>query len=268
MKILFFGDIMGKIGRKGLAAVLPALKEDLKPDLIIANVENLAHGKGVTKSTLAELTAMGVHVFTSGNHIWDKPEVFEIMKDETYPLFRPANYPPSVEGKGAGIIQTPSGQRVLIINLMGRVFFKESLDCPFRKADEILQDYKKDKKIAAIFVDFHAEATSEKVAMGHYLDGRVSAVVGTHIQVPTADYHILKGGTAFITDVGPVGAKDSIIGVAKEGPLKQFLSQKPGGGFDIPEKGICGVNGVIIDIDEAASSAVSIDRVYREVEIR
>ena len=210
------------------------MKEDLKPDLIIANVENLAHGKGVTKAHWPSLLPW-VFMCLLRVIIFGINPVFEIMKDETYPLFRPANYPPSVEGKGAGIIQTPSGQRVLIINLMGRVFFKESLDCPFRKADEILQDYKKDKKIAAIFVDFHAEATSEKVAMGHYLDGRVSAVVGTHIQVPTADYHILKGGTAFITDVGPVGAKDSIIGVAKEGPLKQFLSQKPGGGFDIRE---------------------------------
>ena len=267
MRILFFGDIMGKIGRKGLAAALPELKKELKPDLIIANVENLAHGKGVTKSTLAELQVMGIHAFTSGNHIWDKPEVFEIMKDSAIPLFRPANYPPSSEGKGEGIVLTEGGKRVLIINTMGRVFFKESLDCPFRKADEILERYK-NEKLDAIFVDFHAEATSEKVAMGHYLDGRVSAVVGTHIQVPTADFQVLNGGTAFITDVGPVGAKDSIIGVAKEGPLKQFLSQKPGGGFDIPEKGICGINGVLIHIDTKTKKAKSIDRVYREVEIR
>jgi metallophosphoesterase (TIGR00282 family) len=246
---------------------LPALKDELKPDLIIANVENLAHGKGVTKSTLAELTALGIEAFTSGNHIWDKPEVFEIMKNETVPLFRPANYPPGVEGKGAGIITTASGKRVLVINLMGRVFFKESVDCPFRKADEVLDQYKNDNNINAIFVDFHAEATSEKVAMGHYLDGRVSAVVGTHIQVPTADWQVLKGGTAFITDAGYVGAKDSIIGVVKEGPLKQFLSQKPGGGFDIPETGVCSVNGVIVELDEHTKMARSIDRVYKEVEI-
>lgn len=264
IKILFFGDIMGKIGRKGLAAVLPELKRQYKPDLTIANAENLAHGAGASRKTLEEMRQAGVDCFTSGNHIWDKSGIDEVFLSADITVLRPANYPQGVKGKGEAIVEA-SGKMVLVVNLMGRVFFKENLDCPFRTMDKILKQYE-GENLQAIVVDFHAEATSEKTAFGHYLDGRVSAVFGTHTQVPTADEQILPKGTGYITDAGMSGAKDSVIGVAKEGPLAQFLTQTPQR-FEIPEQGICSINGVLVQVDEKTRKATSIERVYREVVI-
>jgi len=266
IKILFFGDIVGKIGRQGLVKAMPDLKADYNPDCIIANIENLAHGTGATKKTLGEIQTLGIHCFTSGNHIFDKKkDLQDLIQSQNLALLRPGNYPPGVEGKGEAIIKTPGGKSILVLHLLGRVFFKETLDCPFRKADEILGKYK-DADLDAILVDFHAEATSEKVAFGHYLDGRATAIFGTHTHIPTADEKITPLGTAYISDVGMVGAKDSVIGVAKQGPIKQFLTQTPAS-FEIPENGTCLVNGVIITIDEATKKATSIKRVYQEVEV-
>ncbi|MBI4272379.1 TIGR00282 family metallophosphoesterase [Candidatus Uhrbacteria bacterium] len=264
MKILFIGDVMGKPGRKAVDALLPEIKKEYEPDFVIANAENLAHGKGITKQTLDELLSSGIDFCTSGNHIWAKPEGHDILAQKNSPVIRPANFPPNVPGVGIKVI--PVGARnVLVINLMGRVFMKEHLDCPFRTLDAILEQYKKEKP-AAIIVDFHAEATSEKNTFGLYADGRVSAVLGTHTHIPTADERVLPKGTAYITDVGMVGLKNSSIGIEYEGILKTFLDQMPGK-FEIPDHGLVFFNAVLLDIDTKDCHARSIARIQRDIEI-
>ena len=260
MKILFIGDIVGKIGRQAIAKVLPGLKKEYQSDLVIANVENLAHGSGVTKETLEEMIESGVDFFTSGNHIWKKKEAVQIFEEGKFPIIRPANYPPQVPGDGYRVIEVGS-RKVLIINLIGRVFMKDDFNCPFLELDEILKKVAK-KNIDIIFVDFHAEATSETKAMGFYADGKVSAVFGTHTHIQTADEEILEKGSAYITDVGMVGAKDSILGVAKEGIIKSFLSQMPAK-HDIPESGQCIVNAVYFEVDNNGQ-AIKIERINKE----
>ena len=220
-----FGDVCGKIGRKAVAKILPELKKKYGPDLVIANVENLAHGKGTTVKTLEEMTTAGVDFFTSGDHAFDKNEVNVILEEKDSLLIRPANFPDGVPGKGEKVFEIGT-KKVLVVNLLGRVFMKSQYDCPFKKADEILEKYK-DENLSAIIVDFHAEATSEKIAMGRYLDGRVSAVLGTHTHVQTADERILEKGTGYVTDVGMNGPFDSIIGMNPELALTRFLTQIP-----------------------------------------
>lgn len=266
IKILFFGDVVGKIGRRALKKVLPGLKKKYKPDLVIANGENLAHGLGVTKKTLKEMKEIGVNFLTSGNHIWNKKEINEIFNDPEYKDFiiRPANWPEGAPGEGAKLLKVGKFS-ILVINLMGRVFIEEDLDCPFKKTDEILSQYQ-DKKINALLVDFHAEATSEKVALGWYLDGRVSAVLGTHTHVGTIDAKILPKGTAHLVDVGMVGAKDSVIGQKKEEVLAGFLTQLPQT-FEPPEKGEAIVNGVYLEIDPKTKKAKKIKRIDLETKI-
>ncbi len=278
-KILFLGDIVGKIGRQGVSKILPKLKKKYSLNLIAANVENLAHGQGATLKTLLEIQKAGVDFFTSGNHIWKKKEIIEIFQRDNLPLIRPANYPSQVPGKGYQIIKI-KGKKIAILNLMGRVFMKESLDCPFRCSDEILKILKlkngskkekkylqkKSEKIDAILVDFHAEASSEKVALGWYLDGRVSAVIGTHTHLPTADEKILPLGTAYVSDAGMIGAKESVIGIEKDIIIKKFLNQMPFT-HEIPRKGICAFNSVLIEIDTRIGKAIKIERVDREIEI-
>lgn len=266
IKVLFFGDIFGKIGRQALKKVLPQLIKKLKPDLVLANVENLAHGLGVTKKTLQEIKEIGVDFFTSGNHIWKKKEVLELFCDPEFKdiLLRPANYPDGVPGSGYKLVPVKQ-YFLLVINLLGRVFMKENLDCPFRKAEEILakNDF---KKINGTIVDFHAEATSEKVSLGHWLDGKVSAVLGTHTHIGTQDAKILPGGTAYLSDIGMVGAKDSVIGIKKDGPIKEFLTQVPQT-FEIPEKGETVVNAVFFTIDPKTKKTTIIQRVDQEIKI-
>jgi len=223
MKILFIGDIVGNPGRKALTDGLPDLVSKLKIDFVIANAENAAGGFGITESIGEELFSLGIHVLTSGNHIWDKKEAVTYITKESR-LLRPANYPPDVPGFGSIVMNTPSGDRIGVLNLSGRVFMAP-MDCPFRKAKEEIAALKKQAKI--IIVDFHAEATSEKSAIGWFLDGEVSAVIGTHTHVQTADEKILPKGTAFITDVGMTGPADSIIGVKKEQIIQKFLTQIP-----------------------------------------
>jgi metallophosphoesterase (TIGR00282 family) len=264
MKILFFGDIIGKIGRKALKKTLPDLKKEYEVDLVIANAENIAHGFGVTSKTLNEMIECGVDVFTSGNHIWDKDEAVDIFKAKKINLIRPANYPPGTPGVGYKIIEI-STKRLLVVNLIGRVFLRENFDCPFRKLDSILEE-NKNERLNGIIVDFHAEATSEKVALGYYADGRISAVVGTHTHVPTADERILPKGTAHISDVGMVGAKNSIIGDKTEDIIKRFIYQMPYP-FEPIEEGTCQINAVLIEIDSKTGKAIKIERIDREVEI-
>ncbi len=263
LKILFFGDIVGKIGREAIKKILPELKKKLKPNLILANGENLAHGAGVTKKILKEIKQSGIDFLTSGNHIWEKKEIEEIFQDPEFKDFiiRPANYPEGLLGKGEQILVTGKFS-LLVINLLGRVFIKENLDCPFRKLDQILEIYKT-KKLSGILVDFHAEATSEKNAFGWWADGRVSAVFGTHTHIGTIDAKILPKGTAYITDIGMVGAKDSIIGVKKDGPIKEFLTQIPQT-FEIPEKGEVVINSVYLEINPKTKKATKIKRIDLE----
>lgn len=264
MIILFFGDIIGKIGRKAMTKILPELKKEFQPDLVIANGENLAHGIGITKKTMAEMVEAGVDLFTSGNHIFKKPEVDLLLNVADPVLLRPANYSSTATGSGFRVIEVGS-KSILVISMLGRVFMKENFDDPFKAIDEILDKFK-NQKLAAIIVDFHAEATSEKQAFGWYLDGRVSAVLGTHTHVGTSDARILPQGTAYITDVGMVGATDSVIGDTKEPIIKSFLEQTSHS-IEIPESGEVGVDAVLIEIDDKTKKAIKITRLDRKIKV-
>ncbi len=222
MNFLVIGDVIGKTGRRAVTTVLPKLLENLKIDFTILNGENLAHGNGITKSVFEELLKTGIDVITSGNHIFDKKEVLEIINDEK--LLRPANFSPTVPGKGFNIYKK-NGKKIAVINLMGRVFMGLPLDCPFRTFDMIYNQIEKD--IDYLIVDFHAEATSEKQAFANYVDSRATLVFGTHTHVPTADERFLPKGTAYITDVGMTGAIDSVIGVRKEEVIRKFINGMP-----------------------------------------
>ncbi|MFN3301463.1 MAG: TIGR00282 family metallophosphoesterase [Patescibacteria group bacterium] len=265
IKIIFFGDVVGKIGRQGLKKILPILKKRYQPNLTIANGENLAHGTGVTKKILAEMKKIGIDFLTSGNHIFENKEIEEIFIDQQWKDFiiRPANQLIEI-GDGAKLLKVGKFS-ILVINLLGRVFIDPNLDCPFKKLDEILVQYKKEK-INAILVDIHAEATSEKVALGWYADGRVSAILGTHTHVGTVDAKILPQGTAYITDIGMVGAKDSVIGVKKEGPIAVFLEQESQP-FEPPENGQVIINAVYLEIDPQTKKTKKIKRIDLETTV-
>jgi 2',3'-cyclic-nucleotide 2'-phosphodiesterase len=265
LKILFFGDVIGKIGRKALIKALPEIKKKFKPDLTVANAENLAHGIGVTPKTLKEVMDAGVDFFTSGNHVFQKPEVVKIFEWEFSPLIRPANYLSPKPGEGEKVLIVGEFS-VLMINLMGRVFIEEEFSCPFKRADDILNSYDT-SSFSAVIVDFHAEATSEKSALAHFLDGRVSAVIGTHTHVPTADEKILEKGTAFISDVGMVGLKDSVIGDKKEPIIQSFVNGDPIK-IEIPETGEVSINAVFLRINPETRKAESIKRFHHEALIK
>ncbi len=253
-KILFIGDIVGKPGRVAVRELLPALIEDYRIDLVVANCENAAAGFGVTRDIVEELFRSRVDVLTSGNHIWDKKEVLEFVEDyET--LLRPANYPDGVPGFGSVVVPSPTGSPIGVINLAGRVFM-HSLDCPFRSAEKEIEKLK--KKTSTIVVDMHAEATSEKQALGWFLDGRVSAVLGTHTHVQTADERILPNGTAYITDLGMTGPFDSIIGTRKDVVLERFLRNMPNK-FDVA-RGDVRLQGIVLGVDQASGKALEIER--------
>lgn len=263
-RVLFFGDVVAKAGRKAIAAVLPELKKQYTQNLTIANAENIAHGIGATEKTIAELRAAGVDFFTSGNHIWSKKEIVDIMNVPEPILIRPANYPPKSPGVGWRTLIV-NGVPVLIVNLQGRVFMAQDLDCPFRMLDAILE---KEKDAKIILVDFHAEASSEKVALGYYADGRVSAFVGTHTHIPTADARVLLQGTAYVTDLGMTGLRDSAIGANLAAVTEMFLTQRSHPDMhETPEKGIMVVNAVLVDIDPATGKAHSIERIQREITV-
>ncbi len=253
MKILFFGDVVGRVGRSGVKQAISKAKAEHQPDIIIANAENLAHGIGITPKIIEEMQSYGVNLFTSGNHVWDKPVGEEVLQAKNPVVLRPANYGNRKSGQGYKVVEL-GGQKLLVINLQCQVWMKDEVDSPFTTLDEILAQHDL-KSLDAIFVDLHGEATSEKVAMGHYADGRVSALVGTHTHVPTADGRILPGGTAYQTDVGMTGARDSVIGVQKENILKRFLGEG-GKRFEYAEEGACDINAVLIDVgpDRKANS--------------
>ena len=263
MNILFIGDIFGRPGRDTVKALLPEYRKRLGIHLVIANAENLHHGKGVSQPLLEEMQKAGVDFFTSGNHLWKEREVVSHLDDMKLPLIRPANYPDMVPGKGYRVIEGGLMQRVLVINLMGRVFMPSHLDCPFRTADRILKDYEHEP-LSAIIIDFHAETTSEKMALAHYLDGRVSAVIGTHTHVPTFDARVLPGGTAFQTDVGFTGPVDSVIGLEKTAVIKNFITQVPQK-HEIAE-GETVFNAIKIEVDDTTKKAISVEQIQRYIE--
>ena len=261
MKILFIGDIVGKIGRQAMAQVLPKWRKQLEPYLVIANVENIAHGVGLTIQTFAEVKAAGVDFFTTGNHWARKSDGLALFQDSNLPLVRPLNWAGNVPGVGYKVIEVGT-TKVAIINIMGQIFMHEKCDNPFQALDKVLAELPKGVKI--ILVDFHAEATSEKQAFGWHASGRVSAVLGTHTHVPTADERILSGHTAYITDVGMCGATDSVIGDTKDGIIQQFLDQLPRP-HDIPESGEAVVNAVVLEIDNKTCQAAKIARIQEFV---
>ncbi len=224
MNLLFIGDVFGSPGRAMLETHLPSLMEKYDADFIVVNAENASGGKGLTPDVAGFFFDLGVDVLTSGNHIWAKKEILTII-DEEERILRPANYPPGVPGKGGGLYTARNGCSVGVVNVCGRVFLPESFDCPFRALDAEIK--KLERHTSTIIVDFHGEATSEKIAAGWYLDGRCSALFGTHTHVQTADETILPGGTAYITDAGMTGSSDGVIGVSKDIILKRFLTQLP-----------------------------------------
>lgn len=221
MRILFLGDVVGRAGRDAIEKHLPVLKARLTPDFVIVNVDNASHGFGVTCKIADDILAMGVDCLTGGDHIWNQKEIIPYI-DREKRLIRAQNYPPGVPGQGAFLKDLPDGRKILVLHLMGRVFM-EGYDDPFRGADEVLKKYILGHNVQAIFVDIHAEATSEKMALAHYLDGRVSAVVGTHTHVPTADCQILTGGTALQCDAGMCGDYNSVIGFKTDVPIQRFV---------------------------------------------
>lgn len=255
VKILFIGDIIGKPGRQALSRQLDRLVDRYRVDMVIANGENAAGGFGLTTDTAKELFDLGVSGLTSGNHIWDKKEQVPLVLSSQR-IIRPANYPEGVAGRGSMILTTPGGVKVGVLNLEGRVFMKY-LECPFRTADREIELLRQETPI--ILVDFHAEATSEKASLGWYLDGRVSAVIGTHTHVQTADERILTQGTAYMSDAGMTGSFDSVIGIGKDEAIRKFLTQLPVK-FEVPKKDIR-LNGVVIAIDETSGKALSIERI-------
>ncbi|MDQ6699276.1 MAG: TIGR00282 family metallophosphoesterase [Acidobacteriota bacterium] len=254
MNILFIGDIFASAGRAIVSDHLRDICETQKIDLAIANAENSAGGFGITPNIAEELFGLGLDVLTSGNHIWDKREIGDYFAKRPN-LLRPANYPGPSPGSGVIVCKARNGVSCAVINLQGRIYMP-STDCPFRKADEILAAL--DPAVKVRFVDFHAEVTSEKMAMGWYLDGRVSAVIGTHTHIPTADSRILAGGTAYQTDAGMTGPYDSVIGVDKEIILQRFLTSLPG--RMEAAKGLAELHSVIIEVDETSGKALSLRR--------
>lgn len=261
MRILFVGDIVGRPGRLALRERLGRLIDTNSIDLVVANGENAAAGFGLTVDVADELFSLGIDVMTTGNHIWDKKDILDLL-DSDDRLLRPDNYPGDAPGSGAGIYRTAGGIAVGVINLEGRVFMK-NLDCPFQAADRLVEQIRQTTPI--ILVDFHAEATSEKAALGWHLEGRVSAVVGTHTHVQTADERVLPQGTAYISDVGMTGSRDGVIGMRREQVVEKFLSQRPTR-FEISKKDPA-INAVIIEIDEDTGRALQIDRVMETVDI-
>jgi metallophosphoesterase (TIGR00282 family) len=255
MNILFVADIFGSPGRRAIKDLLPEIVSSMGIDLVIVNVENAAAGFGVTKEILEEVKALGVHCMTSGNHIWDRREALGLLDEEPL-LLRPHNYPPGVPGKGVMIAHAKDGQKVGVINLMGRVFMRELLD-PFRVAEEEAAKLKTETPI--VIVDFHAEATAEKIALGWYLDGKVSAVIGTHTHVQTADERILPGGTGYLTDAGMTGPHDSVIGVRKDQAIRKFLTLLPTR-FE-PATGDVRLHGVHLEVDDTTGRCLHIERV-------
>lgn len=255
VNLLFIGDIVGRPGRRAIQALQPELVRTYRPDAVIANGENAAGGFGLTRETASELFGSGVAVLTTGNHVWNKKEFYQSLENDER-VIRPANYPRGAPGRGWTVAKLPGGIRLGVINLSGRVFMPP-LDCPFRVADALVAELSRECDI--MVVDFHAEATSEKVAMGWFLDGKVAAVVGTHTHVQTSDERILPRGTAYITDLGMTGPVDSVLGVRRDIVIQRFLSGLPAK-FETAA-GPAELQGAVVTVDESTGKARRIERV-------
>ncbi|TDL34982.1 TIGR00282 family metallophosphoesterase [Jeotgalibacillus sp. S-D1] len=255
MKILFIGDVVGSLGREMVEEYLPQLKEKYKPDCTIVNGENAASGRGITEKIYRQLEGAGADAITMGNHTWDNRELFQFI-DQTQNIIRPANYPKGAPGKGIQMIQAGSSE-VAVINALGRTFMNP-VDDPFPVVKKLVDDAKRHTPF--VFVDFHAEATSEKQAMGWHLDGKASAVVGTHTHVQTADNRILPGGTAYLSDVGMTGPYDAVLGMEREAVLKRFVTSLPVR-FEVPKSGRTLLSGCIIELERKTGRALSINRI-------
>jgi metallophosphoesterase (TIGR00282 family) len=256
MNILFLGDVVGRAGREAVVARLPTLRAALAVDLAVVNAENASHGYGLAPEMARGLFAAGADVITLGNHAWDRKEIIPYIAESTR-LIRPLNYPPNTPGAGSALVELPGGRRALVANAMGRLFM-EALDCPFRGIAELLTRHRLGGTVAAIVIDFHAEATSEKQAFGHSFDGQVSLVVGTHTHAPTADHQILPRGTGYITDVGMCGDYDSVIGMEKQVAAARFWRKLPGERLH-PAQGEAAVCGVFVETDDATGLARRIE---------
>jgi metallophosphoesterase (TIGR00282 family) len=255
MRIFFAGDVFGRSGREAIKKHIPIIKKEYGVDVVIVNGENMAHGVGLTEKGCKEFYDAGVDCITSGNHIWDKKEImFYIDRDPR--LVRPINYPEGTPGKGYFELTLTDGRKILILNVMGRLFM-DPLDDPFKALDNVLTKYSLGKTVQAVFVDVHAETTSEKMAIAHYLDGRVSGVVGTHTHIPTADAHVLNEGTAYQTDAGMCGDYNSVIGIQKDEPIRRFSRKIKTGAYS-PAKGEATLCGVFIETDDSTGKAIDI----------
>ena len=256
LNLLFFGDLVGEAGLQIARLYVPALKNEYEADILVMNGENAHEGKGINEAIVKELFALGVDVITGGDHSFDKHLIFPFMKTEPR-LLRPLNYPKGVYGFGYYLFTTRKQKKVGVINLRGQQFFNNPIDDPFRTADWIIEKLQQETKV--LFVDFHAEATAEKLAFARYVDGRVSAIAGTHTHIQTADEQILPGGTGYITDVGFTGPHDSVIGMATEVALNRFLYQTPQK-YKVAEEGLK-INGLFVQVDEATGKTEYIERI-------
>lgn len=260
MKILFAGDVVGRPGRRAVAELYPDLKRKHKIDLFIINGENAAGGSGLTSNIVQDLHDFGVDVITSGDHVWKQKDVLNIIDKDTY-LLRPANYPDVSPGRGSTVINSSNGIPVGIINVLGRIFM-QPIDCPFKAVTREIEKISSQTRI--IIVDVHAEATSEKIAMGWHLDGKATAVIGTHTHVQTADETVLPGGTAYITDVGMTGPFESVLGREVKPVLKRFITQMPS--YFTVASGDIRLTGVVIDVDEETGRAREIVRIQEQLD--
>lgn len=256
MRILFLGDVLGRSGRNAICNELPRLRERYQLDFVIVNGENAAGGFGLTETICNDLIDAGADAITTGNHIWDQREALVFIERQPR-LLRPANFPAGAPGRGAGLYEARNGAQVLVINVMGRVYM-DALDCPFRAVERELGGGALGTMADAVVVDIHAEASSEKQALGHFLDGRASAVIGTHTHVPTSDDRILPGGTAYMTDAGMCGDYHSVIGMHKDEPLQRFVNKISGGRFE-PATGEVTLCGLAIETDDATGLAVAVE---------
>ena len=258
MRILFIGDIVGRPGRRAVEVLLPGLREEFQLDLILANVENAASGRGIQPASAKEIWDAGVQVFTGGNHIFDRAEGIDLIASDPR-MVRPLNLPPGTPGRGVGLYEVGDAT-IAVVNLLGRVFMRP-VDCPFRAIDATLESLA--GRTNLVFVDFHAEASAEKIAFGWHLDGRVSACIGTHTHVQTADERVLPGGTAYLTDVGMTGPHDSVIGVRKEEAIRRMVSGLPVR-FQTAEADVR-LHAVFVEIDETSGRALRIERIARSL---
>ena len=258
MRILFVGDVVGRTGREAVAAALPRLREALRLDLAVVNAENASHGFGLAPDMASALFAAGADVITLGNHAWDRKEIIPYIAENPR-LLRPLNFPPGTPGAGSVVVEVPGGRRALVLQAMWRLFM-DPLDCPFRGSAELLAKHRLGGTVAAIVADFHAEASSEKMAFAHMFDGQVSLVIGTHTHCPSADAQVLPGGTAFQSDAGMSGDYDSVIGMAKEGATTRFWRKLPGERL-APAEGEATVCGVFVETDDATGLAKRIEPV-------